>query len=198
MWRATELTAVDERGMTKYFEEFEPPEGVKAELLRGVVVMTASPDIVHNLIVADVQDQIPRQYFARLQTMDVDIVGEASEPVPDLVVVERDVVPGSGRPLPCRLVTMVVEVSSKSSVHQDYVVKRSIYAAGRVPAYLVLDPIMAKCVLLTKPAGDGEDADYLSQEITKFGNSLPLEILGLELDTSEFGTFAGVRPHRYP
>lgn len=26
MWRATEMTAVDERGMTKYFEELEPPE----------------------------------------------------------------------------------------------------------------------------------------------------------------------------
>lgn len=35
MWRATEMTAVDERGMTKYFEELEPPEGVKVELLRG-------------------------------------------------------------------------------------------------------------------------------------------------------------------
>jgi hypothetical protein len=25
-----------------------------------------------------------------------------------------------------------------------------------------------------------------------------LEALGLELDTSEFGTFPNVRPHRYP
>ncbi len=192
------MTAVDERGMTRFFEEFEPPEGVKVELLRGVIVMMASPDIVHNMIVTDVQDQIPRQHWSRLQTQDVDIVDEASEPVPDLVVVERDILPQSGRLLPCRLITMVVEVVSKSSVHQDYVVKRSIYAAGKVPAYLILDPIMANCVLLTKPTGEGEDADYLSQEITKFGDSLPLEILGLNLDTSEFGTFPGIRPHRYP
>ncbi|MER5215846.1 Uma2 family endonuclease [Streptomyces sp. NPDC002838] len=198
MWRATEMTAVDERGMTKYFEELEPPEGIKVELLRGVIVMMASPDIVHNRIVADVQDQIPRQRWSRLQTQDVDIVDEASEPVPDLVVLERDVVPASGRLLPCQLVTMVVEVVSKSSVHQDYVVKRSIYAAGKVPAYLIVDPIMGHCVLLTKPAGEGEDADYRSQEITKFSDPLPLEILGLELDTSEFGVFPGVRPHRYP
>ncbi|MEV0179263.1 Uma2 family endonuclease [Streptomyces sp. NPDC050625] len=192
------MTAVDERGMAKYIDQFEPPEGVKAELLRGVIVMMASPDIVHNMIVAEVQDQIPRLRWSRLQTQDVDILDETSEPVPDLVVVERDLLPSSGRPLPCQLITMVVEVVSKSSVHQDYVVKRSIYAAGRIPAYLILDPIMAHCVLLTKPAGQGEDADYLSQEIIKFGDQVPLEALGLELDTSEFGTFPDVRPHRYP
>ncbi|MBX9395188.1 Uma2 family endonuclease [Streptomyces sp. TRM72054] len=196
------MTAVDDRpmttGMVKIFEELEPPEGVKVELLRGVIVMMASPDIVHNLIVADVQDQIPRQRWSRLQTQDVDILDEASEPVPDLVVVARDILPDSGRLLPSKLVTMVVEVVSKSSVHQDYVIKRSIYAAGKIPVYLILDPIMAHCVLLTKPAGQGEDADYLSQEIIKFGDPIPLVALGLELDTSEFGTFPDVRPHRYP
>jgi Uma2 family endonuclease len=198
MWRATEMTAVDERGMTKYFEELEPPEGVKVELLRGEIVMMASPDLVHNMIVEDVLDQIPRKRWSRLQTQDVDILDEASEPVPDLVVVEREVRPASGRLIPSRLITMVVEVVSKTSVQRDYEIKRSIYAAGRVPAYLIVDPIMAQCVLLTRPAGKGEDADYRRQEITKFGAPLLLEDLGLELDTTEFGTFPNVKPHRYP
>ncbi|MFD0007366.1 Uma2 family endonuclease [Streptomyces sp. NPDC127178] len=192
------MTAVDERGMTKYFEELEPPEGVKVELLRGEIVMMASPDIVHNMIVADVQDQIPRQRWGRLQTQDVDILDEASEPVPDLVVLEREAMPASGRLLSCRLITMVVEVVSKTSVQRDYEIKRSIYAAGKVPAYLIVDPIMAQCVLLTRPAGTGENADYQRQQITKFGAPLPLEELKLELDTSDFGTFPGVKPHRYP
>jgi len=196
------MTAVDDRpmttGMVKIFEELEPPEGVKMELLRGVIVMMASPDIVHNMIVADVQDQIPRQRWSRLQTQDVDILDEASEPVPDLVVVARDALPDSGRLLPSKLVTLVMEVVSKSSVHQDYVIKRSIYAAGKIPTYVILDPIMGHCVLLTKPAGQGDDADYLSQEIIKFGDPVPLEHLGIELDTTEFGTFPNVKPHRYP
>ncbi|MFC9154877.1 Uma2 family endonuclease [Streptomyces bauhiniae] len=192
------MTAVDERGMTKYFEELEPPEGVKVELLRGVIVMMASPDIVHNRIVTDVQDQIPRQRWSRLQTQDIDIFGEASEPVPDLVVLARDLLPDSGRLVPCRLISLVVEVVSKSSVHHDYVIKRSIYAAGEIPAYLVIDPIMGHSVLLTKPAGKGDDADYRSQEIIKFGDRLPLDVVGIELDTDEFGTLPGVRPHRYP
>lgn len=192
------MTAVDERGMTKYFEELEPPEGVRVELLRGEIVMMASPDLVHNMIVEDVFDQIPRKRWARLQTQDVDILDEASEPVPDLVVIERDAMPRSGRLLPCLLVTMVVEVVSKTSVARDYEVKRSIYAAGKVPAYLIVDPVMAQCVLLTNPVGEGDGADYQTQHVTKFGAPVPLAILGLELDTSDFGTFPGVRPHRYP
>lgn len=192
------MTAVDERGVAEFFEGFEPPDGLKVELLRGEIVMMASPDLVHNLIVLLTERQIPLDRWYPLQTQDVDLVDEASEPVPDLVVVARDVLPDSGRLLPCQLITMVVEVVSKTSVHRDYGVKRSIYAAGNVPAYLIIDPIMAQCVLLTKPEGKGEDADYRTQHIAKFGELLPLEELGLELDTSEFGTFPNVKPHRYP
>ncbi|MGW5254769.1 Uma2 family endonuclease [Streptomyces sp. NPDC004012] len=191
------MTAVDERGMTRYFEELEPPEGVRVELLRGEIVMMASPDLVHNMIVEDVSDPIPRNRWARLQTQDVDVLDEASEPVPDLVL-ERDLMPRSGRLLPSPLITMVVEVVGETSVARDHEVKRSIYAAGKVPAHLVVDPVMAQCVLLTNPDGEGERADYQTQHVTKFGAGLPLAILGIELDTGEFGTFPGVRPHRYP
>jgi Uma2 family endonuclease len=192
------MTAVDERGMTKFFEEFEPPEGIKVELLRGEIVMMATPDLVHNRIVVEVQDQIPRERWERLQTTNVDIIDEVSEPVPDLLVLERGAGPASGRLVPSRLVTLVVEVVSKTSVDRDYGIKRSIYAAGRIPAYLIIDPIMAHCVLLTDPVGAGDQADYRGQWITKFGDPVLLELLGVELDTSEFGTLTGVRRHRLP
>ncbi|MFK0151896.1 Uma2 family endonuclease [Streptomyces sp. NPDC090499] len=192
------MTAVDERGVAEFFEGFEPPDGLKAELLRGEIVMTASPDLVHNLIVLHTERQIPLDRWFPLQTQDVDLVDEASEPVPDLVVVARDVLPDSGRLLPCQLITMVVEVVSENSVHRDYAVKRSIYAAGNVPAYLIIDPIMARCVLLTKPEGKGEEADYRMQYVEKFGRPMMLDVLGVELNTSEFGTFPDVKPHRYP
>lgn len=192
------MTAVDERGMTRFFEEFEPPEGVRVELLRGEIVMMAGPDLVHNMIVEDVLDQIPRKQWARLQTQDVDIIDEASEPVPDLVVLQRDATPGAGRLLPSELITLVVEVVSRTSVLRDYLVKRSIYAAGKVPAYLIIDPIMAHCVLLTLPVGEGDDADYKAQMKLDFGDRLPLDMLGVVLDTGEFGTSPGVKPHRFP
>ncbi|MEU9349819.1 Uma2 family endonuclease [Streptomyces griseoloalbus] len=192
------MTAVDERGMARFFEEFEPPEGVRVELLRGEIVMMAGPDLVNNMIVEDVLDQIPRKQWARLQTQDVDIIDEASELVPDLVVLRRDATPGTGRLLASELITLVVEVVSKTSVVRDYLVKRSIYAAGKVPAYLIIDPIMAQCVLLTLPVGEGDAADYKAQMKLDFGDRVPLGVLGVGLDTSEFGTLPGVRPHRFP
>ncbi|MFI1567830.1 Uma2 family endonuclease [Streptomyces sp. NPDC020490] len=192
------MTAVDERGMTRYFEELEPPEGVRAELLRGEIVMMASPDLVHNIIVMLIGRQIPGDRWYAIQTQHVDIVDEASEPVPDLVVVEPEVLPASGRLLPAQLISMVVEVVSKTSVDRDFRTKRSIYAAGGVPVHLIVDPVMAQCVLLTKPVGEGEKADYKGQEKTKFGDPLSISALGIELDTSGFGTLPDVRPHPWP
>ena len=83
-------------------------------------------------------------------------------------------------------------------MHRDYSVKRRIYAEAGVPAYLIVDPIAAHCVVLTEPAGDGEEADYRCRRITKFGDLTPLEPIGIELDTSEFAAYENVRPHRYP
>ncbi|MFG2492243.1 Uma2 family endonuclease [Streptomyces caniferus] len=192
------MTAVDERRMTELFENLEVPEGVKIELLRGNIVMMAGPDVVHNDIVEAVLDQFPRKKWRRLQTQDVALHQESSEPQPDLVLVERGTGPDSGRMMPPEVIKMVVEVVSKTSVDHDYVIKRSIYAASRLPLYLIIDPLVAHCVLLTGPTGAGETADYRSQTIHKFGDPVPLDQLDVVLDTSEFGTLPNVRPHRRP
>lgn len=130
------MTAVEDRPTTHplvaFFEELEVPEGFKAELLRGEIVMTAGPDVVHNRLVQEIQDQIPRKRWDRLQTQDVAILQETGQPQPDLVVLERGAGPESGRLMPTEVVTMLVEVVSKTSVERDHSLKRSIYAAGKV------------------------------------------------------------------
>ncbi|MFH8404917.1 Uma2 family endonuclease [Streptomyces sp. NPDC018019] len=196
------MTAVDDRPTTHplvaFFEDLEVPEGYKAELLRGEIVMMAGPDLVHNRIVLRVLRQIPDQKWDCLQTQDIDFLRQTSEPQPDLVVLDRDAGPESGRLLPPELVTLLVEVVSKNSVDRDYRLKRSIYAAGKIPAYLIIDPIMGHCVLLTEPTGSDEEADYAAQRISKFGDPVPLDLLGVELDTSKFQTFPDVTPHSRP
>jgi Uma2 family endonuclease len=191
MWRTTETTAVDERMIAVFQEHPELFEGYKIELLRGDIVMMAGPDMVHNLIVLSVQDQVPREGWFPLQTQDIAIPGEASEPQPDLVVIEQGAFDGPGRLVPAAAVTLIVEVVSKSSGHNDYHVKRSIYAAGRVPSYLIVDPFAAKCVLLTEPVGAGEDADYAVERTSKFGEPVPLGTPEVKLDTSDFRTLPG-------
>ncbi|MFG2134375.1 Uma2 family endonuclease [Streptomyces sp. NPDC048751] len=184
--------------MIKFFAECEPAEGIRVELLRGEIVMSRSPDLVHNRNVTEMADQIPSERWSRLQTQCVDMLDEVSAPVPDLVVYERGTGPDRGALMPAGVVTMLVEVVSGISVHRDYGVKRSTYAAARVTAYLIIDPVMAHCVLLTEPTGRGEDADYRCQRLTKYGDVTPLEPLGIGLDTTRFGTYPNVRPHRYP
>ncbi|MFB1041881.1 Uma2 family endonuclease [Streptomyces chrestomyceticus] len=196
------MTAVDDRPTTHplvaFFEELEVPEGFKTELLRGEIVMMAGPDMVHNRIVQNVQDQIPSDRWERLQTQDVGILEEISEPQPDLVVLELDAGPESGRLMPTEVITLLVEVVSRPSVDRDYGLKRNIYAAGKIPAYLIIDPVMGQCVLLTEPAGSGEDADYAVQRITKFGDPVPLDLLGVELGTDRFRKLPDARPHSRP
>ncbi|MDT0377492.1 Uma2 family endonuclease [Streptomyces sp. DSM 42041] len=181
------MTVVDDR-VIELFERLEVPEGYKAELLRGEIVMMAGPDWVHNVIVQAVADQIPADRWHRLQTQDIAIPGEASEPEPDLVVHERGAFEGPGRLVPAPALTLVVEVVSRTSVDRDYRVKRSMYAAGRIPAYLLIDPLAGRCVLFTEPAGEGEAADYRVERTTKFGEPMPVDVLGVSLETVEFRT----------
>ncbi|GAB7108335.1 Uma2 family endonuclease [Streptomyces phaeofaciens JCM 4814] len=182
------MTAVDDRRVHDVFENLVVPEGFKAELIRGEIVMTAGPDKVHNRIVQSVQDQVPSDRWERLQTQDVAFPGEESEPQPDLVVLEIGADDGPGRLVPSPAVTMLVEVVSRTSVHRDYVEKRSIYAAGGVPVYLLIDPFKATCLVMTEPVGTGPTADYQSGRTRKFGDPVPLPIIGIDLDTSRFGT----------
>ncbi|MEV7022366.1 Uma2 family endonuclease [Kitasatospora sp. NPDC093558] len=184
------MTAIDDRVMG-IFENLEVPEGFKAELIRGEIVMMAGPDMVHNVIVEAIQDQIPRARWHRLTTQDIDLPGLTSEPQPDLVVFERDAA-SRGRLLPAPLLTLVVEVVSKTSVLRDYRTKRELYAEGTIPVYLIVDPIKAVCVLLTEPnrASASGLPDYVSARTTKFGEPIPVDLLGISLDTSEFQTYS--------
>ena len=63
-----------------------------------------------------------------------------------------------------------------------------MYAAGQVPAYLIVDPLVGRCVLPTEPHGTGEQADYRTERTSKFGEPVPLDVLGVTLETGEFGT----------
>ncbi|MFH9420838.1 hypothetical protein [Streptomyces sp. NPDC017529] len=67
-----------------------------------------------------------------------------------------------------------------------------------MPAYLIIDPTVAECRLLTEPYGEGENADYRVERISKFGEAVPLKLLDVTLDTSEFPTLPGIRRYRRP
>jgi Uma2 family endonuclease len=185
------MTAVDDR-MVGIFEDLEVPEGLKAELLRGEIVMMAGPDMVHNLIVAAIQQQVPYGRWRAIGTQDLSFPFDGNEPQPDLVVFERGAVEERGRLLPAASVALVVEVVSKTSVHRDYRVKRELYAEGMIAAYLIVDPLKGQCLLLTDPTSATPDGtpDYLTSQLSKFGDPVVVPVLELTLDTGEFQTYS--------
>ncbi|MGW2723893.1 Uma2 family endonuclease [Streptomyces sp. NPDC001492] len=177
---------MNDRQVIEFFGTLDVPEGIRAELLRGEIVMTRSPDLVHNYTVTDVQDGVPRSRWLPLQRQYVEMHRETSEPVPDIVVLERGAGPDSGRLVPVEAVTMLVEVVSRTSAHRDYVTKRSIYAGAGVPVYLIVDPAAAECLVLTEPYGSNERADYRCQRNWRYGETLLLPVLDTSIDTDEF------------
>ncbi|MFI0905340.1 Uma2 family endonuclease [Streptomyces sioyaensis] len=177
-----------DRAIDEYFAKFEPPEGLRAELLRRDILLTGGTDIVHNRIVTRVMEGIDRGPWQRLGTQHLSIPGELSKPQPDLVVCKSGACEGAGWLVPASAVMLLLEVVSKVSAHRDYGVKRSIYAAGGIPAYLIVDPFAARCLLLTEPTGAGEDTDYQVERTATFGTDIPVDVLGLTLETGEFPT----------
>ncbi|MEF3112980.1 Uma2 family endonuclease [Streptomyces chrestomyceticus] len=142
-------------------------------------------------------EHIPYRRWQRKRTQDVSFPLETSEPQPDLVVLPRDAFAGPGRLIPVETVTLLLEVVSRYSVDHDYGIKRSVYAAGRVPAYLIIDPMAAECWLLN-PYGEAENADFRGDSISKFGEPVSLDLLGITLDTTGFPTLPDIRRYRRP
>ncbi|WP_405017367.1 Uma2 family endonuclease [Kitasatospora sp. NBC_00070] len=165
------MTAVDDRVLT-VFENLEVPEGYRAELIRGEIVMTAGPDKVHNVTVEAIRDQIPRAHWHRLQTQDLSM---------------------PGRLIPSSVATMVVEVVSRTSGDRDHRTKRQMYAEGGIPAYLIVDPVEGVCVLLAEPSDDrvlSRLPDYRAKRTSRFGDPIPVHVLGLTLETTDFQGYA--------
>ncbi|WP_307805649.1 Uma2 family endonuclease [Streptomyces chrestomyceticus] len=197
-WEGSEPQPPIPHPLVAYFRSLEVPEGYKAELLRGEIVLSRGPAAAHRQGVRSVQDRTSEGHREHLRIADAGIPEEVSEPRPDLVVLERGAGPASRRTTPPGAVTMLVEVVSRTSVDRDYRVKRNVYAAGGFPAYLIIDPAVAQCVLLTEPTGTGDDADYAVRRTAGFGTPMPLDFLGIQLDTTGFQVLPGAGPRPGP
>ena len=60
--------------------------------------------------------------------------------------------------------------------------------------HIIVDPRTAECLVLTEPAGVGEAADYRSERKGKFGETMRLPVVDVDIDTSEFGVYTGASP----
>jgi Uma2 family endonuclease len=173
------------------FLALDTPEGFRAELIEGEIVVTPPPDGDHE----DYIELIVSQVYRRSQT-DMQFSGNKglklksggacpkSHAIPEGTFAPRKLrlFRGAGPWMPCEGVSLVVEVTS-TKPQADREAKRRCYALGGIPLYLLIDREASSVALFRDPEGDG----YRELCTLPFGKALPLPApFAFELETAEF------------
>ncbi|MBO8188502.1 Uma2 family endonuclease [Streptomyces spirodelae] len=173
---------VPERGMTglrRTAEAAEEATGLRAEIIRGVLMMSPTPRGKHAKVVNVVERQLLPVLPDGLDAFQLASVALPHDPddyaTPDLLVCDAAfgdsddwlAEPGSS--------VLAVEVVSRGSATKDTRDMVSWYAEADVPAYLVIDPRQGHWTLHTVPKGGA----YQGSLRGEYGEEVPLELEGL-------------------
>ncbi|WP_078941326.1 Uma2 family endonuclease [Streptomyces cellulosae] len=173
------------------FLALDTPEGFRAELIDGEIVVTPPPDGDHE----DYIELIVNQVYRRSRT-DMQFSGNKGlklksgggcpkdHVIPDGTFAPRSLrlYRGADPWMPCDGVAMVVEVTS-TRPKADREAKRRCYARGGIPLYLLVDREASSTTLFSDPEND----DYRQLCTLPFGKQLALpEPFAFDLDTADF------------
>ena len=180
-----------EQVLLEGFLALDTPEGFRAELIEGEIVVTPPPDGEHEKYIS----RIVRQVIKRSVT-EMDFSGNKglrlrsgeacpkNHVVPDVTLapLERDIFGGADSWMPCDGVAMVLEVTS-TKPKADREAKRRCYARGGIPLYLLVDRDAASVTLFSDPEKD----DYRELCTRPFGKPLTLPApFSFDLETTDF------------
>ncbi|MCL8010312.1 Uma2 family endonuclease [Streptomyces sp. AS02] len=173
------------------FLALDTPEGFRAELIEGEIVVTPPPDGDHEDYIGLIVEQVYLHSRTRMQfagTKGLMMRSGAGCPkdrvIPDGTFAPRELrlYRGADSWMPCDGVTMVLEVTS-TKPRADRETKRRCYARGGIPLYLLVDREASSITLFSDPEKD----DYREHCTRPLGKPLTLpEPFGFELDTADF------------
>ena len=169
-------------------DALELPEGLKAEIIEGQLVIMATPNVKHALILAAIEDAVRLAVPSGHRAFS-NITGE--EPEGDRYVPDLGVWPLSALEeepeewlLETSTLYLAVEVTSPGQEDRDYA-KEAGYARAGVPSYLLVDRRRRRCVLFTDP--DPANSKYKTVHCENFGSQLTLQLAEpTVVDTSGF------------
>lgn len=162
------------------WRELDVPEGWRAEIDGGQIVLVPPPHAHHNGIAEFVQRRLYRSLPDELgiyQTLGVHIAPLEKLYVPDLVIMPTELIvnadPDSNDPVDAAEALLIVEVTSRNNARDDRTKKYRAYAKSLVPMYLLIDRFDMRgpmTTLFTEP----QDGTYKHSDPVPFGKTLTL------------------------
>ncbi|MEV7020782.1 Uma2 family endonuclease [Kitasatospora sp. NPDC093558] len=177
--------------LLELFHALDTPEGLRAELLEGEILIKLPEDGHHAHLISELADQVRRESATEMQMSEnkgLRLVSGRHHP-PNHVIPDATFAPWSlrlfrGAPpwMEPDGVAMVAEVTS-SKPDQDRIAKRHCYARAAIPFYLLIDREKSQVSLFGKPHRD----EYTEVHLAAFGEPLALPApFEFELDTKDF------------
>ncbi|MFC9849889.1 Uma2 family endonuclease [Streptomyces prasinus] len=173
------------------FLALDTPEGFRAELIEGEIVVRPPPDGDHEDYVGLIVEQVLERSRIRMQfsgNKGLKLRSGGGCPkdrvIPDGTFAPRELrlYRGADSWMPCDGVALVLEVTS-SKPKADREAKRRCYARGGIPLYLLVDREAASVTLFSTPEQD----DYREQCTRPLGKPLSLpDPFTFDLDTADF------------
>lgn len=159
-----ERTEKPEMDLRTLAEGLELPDGYRAEIITGSIIVSPTPTYRHALIVKAIErvlDGADCPDLLALQMVTVEVAESDDRYVPDLVVLPAPVAHGEDWDgpdwiRPADELELAVEVVSPRSKAYDWEIKVRGYARAGVPLYLVVDQRKSEIALFSEP----ENGDY--------------------------------------
>jgi Uma2 family endonuclease len=171
-------------------EAAEEASGLRAEIIRGIVMMSPTPGGKHAGIIHALYDQLRPALPTGLRPYQVASLAPPHDPddysTPDLMVCDDAFEDSDDWLADPGTVELVVEVVSKSNSTRDTRDMVSWYAEAGVPVYLLIDPRKGTWTRYTVP----RDGEYQGILHGLYGEDIELEGLGLKLSTDGFKRYA--------
>ncbi|MEV0229619.1 Uma2 family endonuclease [Nonomuraea sp. NPDC050786] len=178
------------RTARELFDVLPPLPGFRVEVIGGKLIVSPMGSPEHFWIGEELADALrplrkERGWRGSQHGPGICIEGPRDSLSPDYVLTSPDCPRWGSNELLSSGVIMAAELVSPSSVRDDHEDKLRLYALGKVPVYLLIDPI-AECPSATVYS-DVEDSAYRAITSVPMGKPLYLpDPINFELDTSIF------------